>query len=77
MHNVFVGRLWRSIKYEEACLKAYDTVSDAKQSLGTCFDLIQHQTSAPGTAKSDSSFGIHLHCGRDSCITSGSAHTAV
>lgn len=28
--NVFVERLWRSVKYEEVYLKAYDTVSDAK-----------------------------------------------
>jgi hypothetical protein len=27
--NVFVERLWRSVKYEEVCLKAYDNVSQA------------------------------------------------
>jgi len=32
--NVFVERLWRSIKYEEIYLKAYDTVSDARASIG-------------------------------------------
>jgi putative transposase len=32
--NVFVERLWRSIKYEEVYLKAYDSVSQAKASLG-------------------------------------------
>ena len=32
--NVFVERLWRSIKDEEVYLKAYDTVSDARASIG-------------------------------------------
>jgi len=32
--NVFVERLWRSIKYEEVYLRAYDTVSDARTSIG-------------------------------------------
>ena len=32
--NVFVERLWRSIKYEEVYLRAYDTVSDARASIG-------------------------------------------
>jgi putative transposase len=33
-HNVFVERLWRSIKYEEVYLKAYDSVSEARASIG-------------------------------------------
>ena len=32
--NVFVERLWRSIKYEEIYLKAYDSVGEARQSIG-------------------------------------------
>ena len=32
--NVFVERLWRSIKYEEVYLRAYDTVSEARTSIG-------------------------------------------
>ena len=31
--NVFVERLWRSVKYEEVYLRAYDTVSDARTSI--------------------------------------------
>src|SRR5665213_2729782 len=30
--NVFVERLWRSVKYEEVYLKAYDTVAEARAS---------------------------------------------
>ena len=32
--NVFVERLWRSIKYEEVYLRAYDTVIEARASIG-------------------------------------------
>lgn len=32
--NVFVERHWRSVKYEEVNLRAYDSVSDARASLG-------------------------------------------
>jgi putative transposase len=35
--NVFVERLWRSVKYEEVYLKAYDTVCDARASIGCYF----------------------------------------
>lgn len=31
--NVFVVRLWRTIKYEEVYLRAYDTVSAARQGM--------------------------------------------
>lgn len=36
--NVFVERLWRSVKYEEVYLNAYDTVADAKKRLGRYFE---------------------------------------
>jgi len=32
--NVFVERLWRSVKYEEVFLRAYDSVSEARASIG-------------------------------------------
>ncbi len=32
--NVFVERLWRSVKYEEVYLRAYETVSHARTSIG-------------------------------------------
>lgn len=37
--NVFVERLWKSVKYEEVYLKAYDTVADAKTNLGRYLDF--------------------------------------
>jgi putative transposase len=32
--NVFVERIWRSVKYEEVYLRAYDSVADARAHLG-------------------------------------------
>jgi putative transposase len=32
--NVFVERFWRTIKYEEVYLRAYDSVGEARQSIG-------------------------------------------
>lgn len=37
--NVFVERLWRSLKYEEVYLRAYDSVSEAKACLGRYFNF--------------------------------------
>jgi putative transposase len=37
--NVFVERLWRSVKYEEVYLKAYDSVSEARASIGCYLDF--------------------------------------
>lgn len=33
--NVFVERLWRSVKYEDVYLKAYETITDARKGIGT------------------------------------------
>jgi putative transposase len=37
--NVFVERLWRSIKYEEVYLRAYDNVGEARASIGRYLDF--------------------------------------
>lgn len=37
--NVFVERLWKSVKYEEVYLKAYHSVSEAKASIGKYFEF--------------------------------------
>ena len=39
VNNVFVERLWRSVKYEEVYLKAYDSVTDARASLKAYFNF--------------------------------------
>ena len=37
--NVFVERLWKSIKYEEVYLRSYDTVSQAREGIGRYLDF--------------------------------------
>jgi putative transposase len=37
--NVFVERLWRSVKYEEVYLRAYGTVAEARASIGRYLDF--------------------------------------
>ena len=37
--HVFVERLWRSVKYEEVSLRAYDGVGEARASLGRYLDF--------------------------------------
>jgi putative transposase len=51
--NVFVERLWRSVKYEEVYLRAYDSVSAARQHLARYFGFYNatrpHQAHGGGT----------------------------
>src|SRR4051812_28224908 len=37
--NVFVERLWKSVKYEEVYLRAYETVGEARSSIGRYLDF--------------------------------------
>ena len=46
--NVFVERLWRSVKYEEIYLHAYETVSDVRAGLTRYFTFFN--TRRPHTA---------------------------
>ena len=46
--NVFIERLWKSVKYEEVYLRAYESVSHARESLGRYF--IFYNTRRPHTA---------------------------
>ena len=48
--NVFVERLWRTVKYEEVYLRAYASVSEARTSIGRCFDFYNRRRphSSPG-----------------------------
>jgi putative transposase len=41
--NVFVERLWRTVKYEEVYLKAYDSVRQARESIGRFFEFYNSQ----------------------------------
>lgn len=43
MDNVFIERLWRSVKYEEVYLKAYENPKQAHASLKQYFDFYNHR----------------------------------
>ena len=43
MDNVFVERLWRSVKVEEIYLKAYNTVNEAREGLANYFCFYNHE----------------------------------
>jgi putative transposase len=47
MDDIFVERLWRSLKYEEVYLNAYATVAEAKTGLGEFFELVQPRFITP------------------------------
>lgn len=40
--NVFVERLWRSLKYEEVYLNAYGSIAEAKSRIDTWFEFYNH-----------------------------------
>ena len=43
MDNVFIERLWRSLKYEEVYLKAYETVAEARSGIKEWFRFYNHE----------------------------------
>ena len=43
--NVFVERLWKSVKYEEVYLRAYESVSAARANLRSLLLVLQHTSS--------------------------------
>ena len=49
--NVFVERLWRSVKYERVYLKAYDSVSAARADIADYFDW--YNTDRPHSSQND------------------------
>jgi putative transposase len=60
--NVFVERLWRSVKYEEVYLRAYDSVSQAREGIGrymSFFNTVRPHT-AHGGKTPDSAYFASL-----------------
>lgn len=43
MDNIFVERLWRTVKYEEVYLKDYEGVTEAVRNLGKYFEFYNHE----------------------------------
>jgi len=43
LDNIFIERLWRSLKYEEVYLRDYETAGEAKASIGRYFRFYNHE----------------------------------
>ncbi len=59
--NVFVERLWRSVKYEEVYLRAYGSVSEARASIGRYLAFYNERrphSSLDGRTPDEAYFGI-------------------
>lgn len=41
--NIFVERLWRTVKYEDIYLKGYETMAQAQMGLGSYFRFYNHE----------------------------------
>lgn len=63
--NVFVERLWRSVKYEEVYLHAYDNVSAAKSGLQryfACYNQFRPHSSLDDKTPDEFYVKTGLHC---------------
>ena len=58
--NVFVERIWRTIKYEEVYLRAYDSVQEARTSLGKYIEFY-NQTRPHSSLKGKTPNQVHLN----------------
>ncbi len=43
LDNIFVERLWRSVKYEEVSIKDYQSVADAIRNIQAYFPFYNHE----------------------------------
>ena len=72
MDNIFVERLWRSLKYEEVYLNAYESVAEAKAGIGAWLsfynDERQHQSLGYRTPRQIYEEGLWI-CGRSASPT--------
>ena len=78
MDNIFVERLWRSLKYEEVYLHAYASVAEAKAGIGAWLRFYneerQHQSHGYRTPRQIYQEGLWI-CGR-SALPTGCASPA-
>jgi putative transposase len=73
MDNIFVERLWRSLKYEEVYLNAYDSVAQAKAGIGDWLGFYneerQHQSLGYRTPRQAYEAECRWICGRSASPT--------
>jgi putative transposase len=59
MDNIFMERLWRSLKYEEVYLKDYQAVREARQGIGDYFHLYNTRRPHQSLKLSDTGRGYY------------------
>jgi hypothetical protein len=59
--NVFVERLWKSVKYEEVYLHAYDSVAEARQGLQRYFSFYNQLDVNPAELHLKTTFSVQLN----------------
>jgi putative transposase len=73
MDNIFVERLWRSLKYEEVYLNAYASVAEAKTGIGSWLGFYneerQHQSLGHRTPRQAYEAECRWICGRSASPT--------
>ena len=74
LDNVFVERLWRSVKYEDVYLKDYVSVPDARAA-GPVLHLLQSGTAASGVGLSHARGGVRRGPGRVAAVSRGEEMT--
>ena len=60
MDNIFIERLWRSLKYEEVYLKDYASVAEARAGIERYFRFYNRATAAPESRLPDAG-GVGWH----------------
>jgi len=75
MDNIFIERLWRSLKYEEVYLNAYTSVAEAKAGIGAWLEFYneerQHQSLRYRTPRQIYEVEGRWICGRSASPTGG------
>ena len=67
--NIFIERLWRTVKVEEVYMRDYQTVAEARYYLGRYFEFYNNERITPGIGLSDPRRGVRhrrWHSGRPS-----------
>ena len=67
--NVFVERLWRSVKYEEVYLRAYDSISAARQGVGrylTCYNQTRPHRALAERVNEFGTLAVGIECSTSS-----------
>jgi putative transposase len=62
MDNIFIERLWRSLKYEEVYLHAYASVAEAKAGIGAWLSFYPSEPGAPESCCLPSACRVRLCC---------------